>query len=85
MSRIVIDAREYTTTTGRYVFRLIQYLEKLDATTPTGHEYVVLLKPKDMDVYPFTNPHFTKVACPHKEFTFDEQFGLLGQINDRRQ
>lgn len=74
---IVIDAREYTTTTGRYMFRLIQYLEKIDHE----HDYTILLKPHDMDVYEFSNPRFKKVACPHKEFTFDEQIGLLKQIN----
>lgn len=82
MSRIVIDAREYTTTTGRYVYRLLQYLDHIDAAVPTGHDFIVLLKPADMHVSTFTSPRFTKVACPHKEFTFDEQLGLLGQIKD---
>jgi glycosyltransferase involved in cell wall biosynthesis len=76
MSRIVIDAREYTTSTGRYMFRLLQYLDTLD----TENEYVLLLKPHDMDVYQYSNPRFTKVACPYKEFTFQEQLGLLKQI-----
>lgn len=76
MSHIIIDAREYTTTTGRYVFRLVQHLEKIDQK----HDYTILLKPGDMDVYPFTNPRFTKLASPYKEFTFDEQIGLLRQI-----
>jgi glycosyltransferase involved in cell wall biosynthesis len=76
-SHIVIDAREYTTSTGRYMFRLIQYLEKID----NEHDYTVLLKPHDMDVYEFTNPRFKKLACPFKEFTFEEQIGLLKQIN----
>ncbi|HET9174489.1 MAG TPA: glycosyltransferase family 1 protein [Candidatus Saccharimonadales bacterium] len=76
MAKIVIDARQYTTSTGRYTFRLIQYLEKLDSE----NEYVVLLKPNDMNVYEFTNPRFTKLACPHKEFTVDEQVGLLKQV-----
>lgn len=76
MSHIVIDAREYTTSTGRYMFRLVQYLEKLDE----AHDYTLLLKPEDMEVYPLSNPRFHKVACPHKEFTFAEQLGLLRQI-----
>jgi glycosyltransferase involved in cell wall biosynthesis len=80
MSRILLDAREYTTTTGRYMFRLVQYLEKIENQTPSGHDYVLLLKPADMDVYPLYNPRFGKVACPHREFTFDEQLGLLNQI-----
>lgn len=76
MSHIVIDARQYTTTTGRYVYRLVQYLEKVDSE----HDFTILLKPHDMDVYEFSNPRFTKVACPYKEFTFQEQIGLLRQI-----
>ncbi|HEX8182891.1 MAG TPA: glycosyltransferase family 1 protein [Candidatus Saccharimonadales bacterium] len=82
MSHIVIDAREYTTTTGRYMYRLLQYLDKIDAMQATGHEYTVLLKPRDMRVYEFVSPRFRKVTCPHQEFTFDEQLGLLGQIQD---
>ena len=74
--KIVIDAREYTTSTGRYMFRLVQYLEKID----NQHDYVILLKPQDMDVSTFSNPRFTKMACPHKEFTFDEQLGLNKQL-----
>jgi glycosyltransferase involved in cell wall biosynthesis len=76
VSKIVIDAREYTTSTGRYVFRLVQYLEQVDAE----NDYVILLKPKDMDVYEFTNPRFTKVATPFKEFTFGEQLGFARQL-----
>src|SRR5882757_3977549 len=78
MSHIVIDARQYTTTTGRYVFRLLQYLEKID----TDNDYTLLLKPADMDVYEYRNPRFKKVACPYKEFTFGEQLGLRRQIMD---
>jgi glycosyltransferase involved in cell wall biosynthesis len=77
VSRIIIDARQYTTTTGRYTFRLIEYLEKIKS----DHQFVILLKPEDMKVYTFTNPNFQKLACPHKEFSFDEQLGLLKQIN----
>jgi glycosyltransferase involved in cell wall biosynthesis len=76
MSHIVFDAREYTTTTGRYVFRLLQYLEKID----TENDYTFLLKPKDLHVYQYTNPRFTKVSCPYKEFTFGEQLGFRKQI-----
>lgn len=78
MSKIVIDARQYTTGSGRYTFRLVQYLEKVD----TEHEYVVLLRPHDMGVSKFTNPNFTKLACPYKEFTFEEQIGLKRQIQE---
>lgn len=78
MSKIIIDAREYSTSTGRYVSNLIHSLEQ----TNSEHKYVILLNPNDMDKCQLTNPRFSKVACPHKEFTFDEQLGLLGQIQD---
>lgn len=77
MSHIVIDAREYTTSTGRYMFRLLQYLEKIDH----DHDYSIMLKPHDLAVYEFSNPRFKKVPCPYKEFTFQEQLGLLRLIN----
>lgn len=80
MSHIVIDAREFTTTTGRYVYRLVQYLEQIELERATGHSYTVLLKPADMTAYTFTSPAFRAVACPHKEFTVSEQLGLLRQI-----
>lgn len=77
MSHIVIDAREYSTSTGRYISRLLQYLQDLDHT----NDYTVLLKPQDLEKAQFTNPRFTKLASPFKEFTFDEQRGLLQQLN----
>jgi glycosyltransferase involved in cell wall biosynthesis len=76
VAKIVIDAREYSTSTGRYINRLLHYLDKLDHE----HDFTVLLKPQDIEKAQFTNPRFTKVACPYKEFTFAEQFGLLKQI-----
>lgn len=78
MKKIVIDARELRTSTGRYVERLLHYLQEVD--TDKSHRYIVLLKPKDMDSWEPRSKRFTKVACPHKEFTFAEQFGLLWQL-----
>lgn len=76
MKTIVIDARQYTTSTGRYTYRLVEYLEKID----NGHNYKILLKPTDMNIYDFSNPHFVKVSCPYQEFTFNEQIGFLKQL-----
>lgn len=76
MSKIVIDAREYTTSTGRYMFRLLQYLEQLDQE----NDYIILLKPHDMDVYDFANPRFQKLTTRYKEFTFEEQLGYAQQL-----
>jgi glycosyltransferase involved in cell wall biosynthesis len=77
MAKIVIDARELRTSTGRYIERLLHYLQQ----TESEHQYIVLLKPGDIDGWEATNPNFQKLASPYKEFTFGEQMGLLPQLN----
>ncbi len=74
--KIVIDARELRTSTGRYVERLLHYLQQID----TMHDYVVLLKPQDVAGWQPSNPRFSVVAAPHKEFTFGEQLGFKKQV-----
>lgn len=71
--KIVIDAREYPTSTGRYVRKLIENLEKLKSE----HEFVILLLPKDFDAYTPQAKNFSKLAAPFQEFTFSEQIGFL--------
>ena len=78
MKKIVIDARELRTSTGRYIERLLEYLQEVD--TDLSHRYTVLLKPQDMDGWTPRSKRFTKVACPYKEFTFAEQIGLGIQL-----
>jgi glycosyltransferase involved in cell wall biosynthesis len=78
MKKIVIDARELRTSTGRYVERLLNYLQEVD--TDLSHRYVVLLKPKDMEGWNPKSKRFTKVACKYKEFTFGEQLGFAWQL-----
>jgi glycosyltransferase involved in cell wall biosynthesis len=82
MKHIVIDARELRTSTGRYIERLLHYLQLIDGQPDYGpaHQYTVLLKPQDMAGWEPTNPNFTKLASPYKEFTFQEQWGLNKQI-----
>lgn len=74
--KIAIDARSLRGSTGRYVERLLHYLQEIDHT----NDYVVLLKAKDMDGWEPVNDRFTKVTCRFKEFTFAEQLGFLLQI-----
>lgn len=74
--KILIDARELKTTSGRYVERLIFYLQKID----NANKYIILVKSSEFDLLELTNPNFVKIKCPYKEFTFSEQFGLLRQI-----
>lgn len=77
MKRIVIDARELRTSTGRYIERLLHYLQELDRT----HEYIVLLKPEDIASWNPVRRNFTKLVCPHKEFGFSEQIGFKKQLD----
>jgi glycosyltransferase involved in cell wall biosynthesis len=76
MSKIVIDARELRTSTGRYVERLLHYLQQIDK----NNSYLVLLKPKDIESWIPTNKKFTKVECPYKEFSWSEQIDLWRQV-----
>jgi glycosyltransferase involved in cell wall biosynthesis len=76
MPRIVIDAREYSTSTGRYTSKLIDNLQRID----NKNEYVVLLREKDFESVRFSNPNFSKVLTPYKEFTFGEQIGFAWQL-----
>jgi len=72
MARIAIDARELSTSTGRYVERLLYYLQKIDKT----NEYLILLKPTDYKKWQPESDNFKKLECPFKEFTFAEQLGF---------
>ena len=78
MKRIVIDARELRTSTGRYIEQLIEQLQNVD--TDLSHRYLILLKPKDMDDWKPTSKRFTAVACKYKEFSFGEQLGMAWQL-----
>jgi len=76
MKNIVIDARELNTSSGRYVFKLIENLQKIDKI----NTYKLLLKPSDISGFKTTNKNFEAISCPYKEFTFAEQTGLHSQI-----
>ena len=75
--RIVIDARELRTGTGRYVERLLYYLQKID----NDNEYKVLVKPVDAPGWEVSSQNFKKVICKYKEFSFGEQLGFYRLLN----
>ena len=77
MSKIAIDAREYSTSTGRYVERLLHYLMQ----TKSEHRFLVLLKPGDMSKFKPVNPSFEAVECDYKEFSTSEQTGFKKQLD----
>lgn len=74
--RIVIDARESGTTTGRYVDKLIEHMHPLKP----AFEVVILTKPSRIDFFKTIAPDFVVVGSPYKEFSFGEQFGLRQQL-----
>ncbi len=78
MERIVIDARESGTSTGRYVDKLIEYLHKLEPE----YEIMVLTKTPRIEFMKAIAPGFEVVESNYKEFTFAEQISLLRQIKN---
>jgi hypothetical protein len=76
MAKIVIDARESGTTTGRYVDKMIEYLEKINSK----HELVILAKSHRLDYFRKLTPRLEIIESNFKEFTFAEQLGLKKHI-----
>lgn len=76
MSKILIDARESGTSTGRYIDKLIEYLHKLNPP----FEITVVTKPHREDYIKTIAPKFTIVTSSYKEFTFDEQIAFKNQL-----
>ncbi|HXB12102.1 MAG TPA: glycosyltransferase family 1 protein, partial [Bacteroidia bacterium] len=77
MKKVVIDARESGTTTGRYVDKLIEYLYILKP----DYEVVVLTKPRRVAFLKQIAPQYNVIETPFKEFTFAEQLSLKFQID----
>ena len=59
--KIAIDARELKTSTGRYVERLLHYLQEIDHSD----DYSILLKPQDVQGWQTKNERFHALDCPH--------------------
>lgn len=74
--RIVIDARESGSSTGRYVDKLIENMHGLKP----AYEIVVLTKTPRMEYLKKLAPNFQILKSDYKEFTFAEQFGFLRQL-----
>lgn len=70
MAKIVIDARIIKSSTGRYVERLLYYLQQIDQT----NHYIVLVPSKDLDYFQPTNPNFTVQACDFANYSLAEQW-----------
>jgi glycosyltransferase involved in cell wall biosynthesis len=69
---VVIDGRIINSTTGRYIERLITYLEKIDHT----NQYTILVPSKDLGYWKPTNPNFTVRTADFANYSVAEQTGL---------
>lgn len=76
-NKIVIDARESGTSTGRYEDKLVEYLVKIR----TNFEFVILTKPHRVDFFKSLSNKLNVVESNYKEFTFSEQLGFKKQLN----
>lgn len=77
MAKIVIDARNINSSTGRYAERLVYFLEELD----TSNDYTVLVLQKDLDFYKPKSPNFKIVGVPYSWYSINEQFGMARFLN----
>lgn len=75
---IVIDARIISSTTGRYVERLLHNLEKIDLE----NNYTVLVRSKDIDYWKPTNKNFRLQIANFNNYSLNEQIGLLKLLNE---
>lgn len=78
MKKVVVDARESGTSSGRYVDKLIEYLAK----AKPKYQIVLLAKPKRVEFLRGIAPKFEIIETSVKEFTFQEQFRLYKQITN---
>ena len=69
---IVIDGRIINSSTGRYVERLVTYLQDIDTT----NKYTVLVPSKDKDFWKPSSKNFSVVVADFANYSLAEQFGL---------
>lgn len=70
---IAIDARIINSSTGRYIERLLTYLEKVDRV----NVYTVLVLKKDERYWQPTNKNFRIAIADYAPHSFSEQLGFL--------
>lgn len=75
---IAIDARIINSTTGRYVERLLHYLEQIDR----DNTYIILVPSKDLDFYKPANPNFTLRAADFANYSLAEQTAFKTFLHD---
>jgi len=68
---IAIDARIVNSSTGRYVERLLTYLQDIDTT----NQYSILVPSKDLNYWKPKRNNFTVIAADFDNYSFAEQLG----------
>ena len=76
MAKILIDARESGTSTGRYIDKLVENLSLLKPQA----DFTVLTKKHRLDAIQKLAPNFEMVESNYKEFTFSEQLRYVWQL-----
>jgi glycosyltransferase involved in cell wall biosynthesis len=72
VAHIAIDARIINSSTGRYVERLVTYLQDVDTT----NTYSILVPTKDKDFWKPRNENFTVRTIDFDNYSFAEQLGF---------
>lgn len=75
---IAIDARIINSSTGRYVERLLHYLELLDQQ----NRYFVLVRRNDENYWQPKNPNFKVLVAEFDNYSLSEQFGFKRFLDD---
>jgi glycosyltransferase involved in cell wall biosynthesis len=78
MSHIAIDARIINSSTGRYVERLLHYLQQVD----TVNLYSVLVLEKDKDYWKPSAENFGIVIANYDQYSVAEQLGFKKLLDD---
>jgi glycosyltransferase involved in cell wall biosynthesis len=74
--KLIIEARESGTSTGRHIDKLIENLHKLKPE----FEIIIHTKPHRINFFKETTPDFGVEETTSKEFTFSEQFNLARHL-----
>lgn len=78
MAHIAIDARIVNSSTGRYVERLLHYLQEVD----TKNRYTILVPEKDRDYWKPTAKNFTVMVADFDNYSIEEQVGFNRFLTD---
>ena len=77
---IAIDARIINSSTGRYVERLLHYLELIDKK----NDYTVLVRDKDLAYWTPTNDNFQVKVAEFDNYSLEEQIGFKKFLDNLR-